>query len=200
MLDKKRWRFLLLTSLFLILFLPSVYALFESFLYYLTPDVFDIVQIYNDNRNTTHFLLFFFIISAAFRVFVSLWWGKEHENNLGYFYLAFGALGGLSIAYLFAQYGYTIENFGWFFLFGIMVLMFLAIFSWFKGNGENKGAFPWGLFIFLLILAFLFLPVMFPSISGLLSANELFNKLWPYLVLAGLVWLLISLVKSSFGG
>ena len=200
MLDKKRWRFLLLTSLFLILFLPSVYALFESFLYYLTPDVFDIVQIYNDNRNTTHFLLFFFIISAAFRVFVSLWWGKEHENNLGYFYLAFGALGGLSIAYLFAQYGYTIENFGWFFLFGIMVLMFLAIFSWFKGNGENKGAFPWGLLIFLLILAFLFLPVMFPSISGLLSANELFNKLWPYLVLAGLVWLLISLVKSSFGG
>ena len=199
MLEKKRWRFLLLTSLFLILFIPSVYAFLES-LYYLSPDAFDVVQIYNNNRNTTHFLLFFFIISAAFRVFVSLWWGKDHEKNLGYFYVAFGALGGLSIAYLFAQYGYTIENFGWFFLFGIIVLMFLAIFSWFKGNGENKGAFPWGLLIFLLILAFLFLPVMFPSLNGILSANELFNRLWPLLLLAGIVWLLIWLLKSSFGG
>ncbi len=190
---KKRAGLIVVLSLFLLLFIPNVFALLESF-YPLLYGPTDLVQLYQQWQSWADFIIFFLIFASAARIGYSRIYGEHGKEPAGAtgLYVGIGLFSSVGLVLLFRQYGWSLLNFGPLILI-VLVLMFMLLMYQLLLKKDAVSLWP--------ALAFLILT--------LLIASALFPNLIPFqfppgilflLILAGLVALLLWLGGLAFGG
>lgn len=200
MFDKKRARFILVTTISLLLVIPGVFA-FGGYLYALGNPA-DLVSIYQNWQAWIDFAVFFLIFASVARIGYARIYGDKGEEPGGAqgLYIGVGLFAALALVLLERRMGWSLLNFGKIVL-PILILIFLALIYQFLTKSDKLAVGPALLF---LVLAFILTAILFPQFLQYLPISpNLIGTILFLLVLAGLLfflWWLIGLGSGARGG
>lgn len=198
---EKRVGFLLVVTLFLLILIPSVFALFESIYYTLISPV-DLQTLYYAWQTWIDASVFFLIFASIARIAYTRIYGEKGEEPPGAtgLYLGIGLFASLGLTLLERRMGWSLLNFGPIVLF-VMILVFMVLIYQFLTKKDKLAIGPAILF---LLLALILTSVLFPNLFGYFYGIPILRDIlgWVFLigVIAGVIALLLWLTNLFGAG
>ena len=186
---EKRVKFLLLLVTLFILSLPIVFADIFSYGY---GAFTSLTGYYQQYQGWFDFFTFFLIISSAVRLgFARLYSeGKEEPTGAAGIYLGFGIAGGLGMALLMANKGWTLMTIAPFVIFGMLFITIVAFYL----IVAKKDKLSWGPAILFILLTLIFMGMLFPEEARALLDTPFLGFLFTLLIGLGIIALLFTLI------